>query len=354
MTPELRAHFDQDAGYLNTATLGVPPRPAYTAVAEVVEGWRRGRLMAADFDDCVRRARRAWATLTGVAVEQVATGSTVSALVGLVAAALPNGARVVCARGEFTSVVFPFLAHADRGVTVTEVDLAELPAAAGSADLLAVSAVQSSNGRLVDLDALLSAARAAGARVLLDTTQSCGWLPLDCADVDYVVCAGYKWLLAPRGTAYLSVRPELMDGLRPIAAGWYAGDDPWSSIYGAPLRLAPDARRFDISPAWFAWAGAAESLELLAGLELTAVRRHNVSLADRFLGELGLPSQNSAIVSVDAPGAAERLAAAGVRTAVRAGRVRASFHLYNDEADVELAVAALTGAVNATRTRPRT
>jgi hypothetical protein len=40
----------------------------------------------------------------------------------------------------------------------------------------------------------------------------------------------------------------LIDGLTPHYAGWYAGDDPWSSVYGGPLRLASDARRFDVSP----------------------------------------------------------------------------------------------------------
>ena len=48
-------------------------------------------------------------------------------------------------------------------------------------------------------------------------------------------------------------------------------------------------------------------------------------------------------MTADSPGAAERLAAAGVRAAVRAGRVRLAFHLYSDERDVDLAVSALTG-----------
>ncbi|MDQ6649270.1 MAG: aminotransferase class V-fold PLP-dependent enzyme [Actinomycetota bacterium] len=344
MTPDVRALFDPDRGYLNTASLGVPPRPALEAVEAVLEGWRRGQLAPADFDETVRRARAAWARLTGVDTAQVAVGATVSQLVGMVAAALPDGARVLTARSEFTSVVFPFLAHADRGITVEELALDELASCPGRMDLVAVSAVQSADGRLVDLPALLPAARAAGARVLLDTTQSCGWLPLDLGEVDYVVCAGYKWLLSPRGTAFLSIRPELMDAVRPLSAGWYAGDDPWTSIYGSPLRLAADARRFDISPAWFSWTGAAEALELLADLEIEDVRRHNVGLADAFLAGLGLAPQGSAIVTVDAPGAAERLAAAGVRTAVRAGRVRASFHLYNDQTDVDLAVQALAEA----------
>lgn len=71
------------------------------------------------------------------------------------------------------------------------------------------------------------------------------------------------------------------------------------------------------------------------------MRAHDVRLADRFLERLGLPAQGSATVTVAGDGLAERLADAGVRAAVRAGRVRASFRLYGDEADVDLAVAAL-------------
>ncbi|MCA1710588.1 MAG: aminotransferase class V-fold PLP-dependent enzyme [Actinobacteria bacterium] len=344
MTPELRGLFQPDPGYLNTASLGVPPIAAVTEVLDVLERWRCGRLSPPDFDEHVARSRTAWAALTGIPRTQVAVGGTVSEFVGVVAASLPDGAQVVVAQGEFTSVSFPFLAHADRGVRVRELPLEQLVSFDGPADLIAVSAVQSANGRQVDVTALGAAAHAAGARLLLDTTQSCGWLPLDVSAADYVVCAAYKWLLCPRGTGFLSVRPDALEQLRPLAAGWYAGEDPWTSIYGAPLRLARDARRLDLSPAWFSWVGAAVSLELLAGLDLEQVHAHDVRLADALLARLGLPAQGSAIVTLDAGSAAEqRLAAAGVRTAVRAGRVRASFHLYNDDADVELAGAALGG-----------
>ena len=264
---------------------------------------------------------------------------------GGVAAALPDGARVVLPAGEFTSVVFPFLAHADRGVTVEERPLEELADFEGPADLVAVSAVQSADGRVVDLPAVRAAAAAAGARLLLDTTQSCGWLPLDVTGVDYVVCATYKWLLCPRGVAFLAVAPDALDGVRPLSAGWFAGEDPWSSVYGSPLRLAADARRLDTSPAWFSWVGAATSLELFADLDLAAVHAHDVQLADALLDRLGQAPRSSAIVSLDAdPAAADRMRAAGVRTAVRAGRIRASFHLYNDASDVALAARALLGS----------
>jgi selenocysteine lyase/cysteine desulfurase len=91
--------------------------------------------------------------------------------------------------------------------------------------------------------------------------------------------------------------------------------------------------------------GTAVALELLADLDMEAVRDHDVRLADDLLSRLGEPPQRSAIVTLDVPPpAAARLEAAGVRTAVRAGRLRASFHLYNDEADVELAARALLGS----------
>ena len=79
--------------------------------------------------------------------DRVTTGNQVSTFTGLVASALPAGARVLVAEG-FTSVLFPFLAHADRGVHVRTVPRSRLIEAIGPAiDLVAVSAVQSADGR---------------------------------------------------------------------------------------------------------------------------------------------------------------------------------------------------------------
>lgn len=330
--------FDVPTGYLNTASIGVPPAFAADAMADAVDQWRRGLGHAPDYDGAVAEARRAWARLAGVPAERVATGASVSQLVGLVAAGVPDGARVLVAEGEFTSVSFPFAAQAHRGVTVTEAPLADIPARAPDFDLVAVSVVQSADGAIVDLAGL----RASGARVLLDATQSLGWLPEDTSWADWVVGAGYKWLLCPRGTAWMAVRPGAEDWTRPVAANWYAGEERWDSVYGLPLRLAADARAYDLSPVWLAQVGSAAVLPWLADLDLAAVRAHSVGLADALLAGLGLPPAGSAIVAVDRPGAAERLAAAGVRCAVRAGKARLSFHLYSTAEDVDRALAVLS------------
>ncbi|MGY2067392.1 aminotransferase class V-fold PLP-dependent enzyme [Blastococcus sp. SYSU DS0619] len=339
--------FDVAGSYLDTASLGLPPHRSLTALHAALDQWAAGRSRAPDFDRDVDAARVAYAALVGVPPGSVAVGSQVSVFAGLVAASLPAGSEVLVAENDFTSVVFPFLAQADRGVRVLAVPLERLTEAVTTrTTLVAVSAVQSADGRVLDLDRLAAAAAAAGARVLLDTTQATGWLPVDVGRFDYTVGGGYKWLLAPRGTCFFTVRPDRLDTLIPHTAGWYAGADPWTSIYGAPLRLAGDARRFDVSPAWHSWVGQARSLELLAEIGREALQEHATGLAGRFRAALGLPPGDSAIVSLAVDGAAAGLLqAADVRASVRAGRLRLAFHLYNTDRDVDRVAEALAGHV---------
>jgi selenocysteine lyase/cysteine desulfurase len=176
--------------------------------------------------------------------------------------------------------------------------------------------------------------------VVLDVTQALGWLPLRLDWADAVVGAGYKWLLCPRGAAWLAVGPQF--DLRALHAGWYAGENPWTSVYGLPLRLAGTARGLDSSPVWLSHIGAAAALPWLGGLDLGAVRAHCAGLADSVRTGLGMAPTGSAIVALDRPGAGERLAAAGVVSSVRAGAVRLSFHLYNTLDDAARVLAALT------------
>lgn len=340
-----RAEFAPAGVYLDTATMGLPPQGTVRTVTDALERWGRGTDDALAYDEAVARSREAYAALVDVAPCRVAVGSQVSVLVGLVAASLPAGSEVLTATGDFTSVLFPFHARADHGVAVREAPLARLAeAVTPTTTLVAVSAVQSADGRVADLDALVAACEATGARILLDTTQATGWLPIDAARFSYTVGAGYKWLLAPRGTAFLTVRPELVDELVPWAAGWYAGADRWASIYGSPLRLAADARRFDVSPAWHAWAGQAVSLDLLRAVGVEALHAHAVGLANRFRAAVDLPPGDSAIVSTTADEAVPALLdEAGIAAASRSGRLRLAFHVSNGPDDADRAAEALRG-----------
>jgi selenocysteine lyase/cysteine desulfurase len=340
---EAAALWAPERPYLNTASYGLPPRPAWEALQTALDEWRHGRTSWEHWNDATDRAREAFARLVGVPAERVATGSTVSTFVGVLAAAVPDGARVVVPDIDFASLLFPFLVHEQR-LDVITVPLERLADAVDElTDVVAFSAVQSSNGAVADLDAVLRAAAVNEALTIVDGTQACGWLPLDASRVDALVCANYKWLMSPRGTAFLTLSQRLQERTEPLLAGWYAGDDVHSSYYGRPLRVAGTARRLDTSPAWFNWVAAAPALETLLAVGVEAVHDHDVALANRFRVGLGLPPADSAIVSTDVAGASEKLAAAGILTSVRAGSLRASFHLYNTEQDVDAALAALLG-----------
>ena len=337
--------FQADGVYLNTASIGLPPRASLRALHDVLQDWQGGRASAPDYDAPLNAARAAYAGLVAVDPASVAVGSQVSVFAGLVAAGLPDRSEVLTVTGEFTSIVFPFLAQAGRGITVREVPLERLADAVSSrTTLVSVSAVQSADGRLADVDALEQACAVTGTRVLLDTTQAVGWLPVDAGRFAYTTGGGYKWLLAPRGTAFFTLAPGLADDLVPHSAGWYAGQDPWTSIYGAPLRLAADARRFDVSPAWHSWVAQAPALELLTGIGRQALHEYALGLANRFRAGVGLPPGDSAIVSLAVDGeAAAELARAEVTASTRAGRLRLAFHISNTADDADRAATALGG-----------
>lgn len=332
--------FADSPGYLNTASVGLPPAFVVDAVAVAVRDWARGAARPPDFDPAVDAARAGFAALVGTDPERVTVGSTVSAMVGLLAASVPDGTRVLVASGEFSSVTRPFAVQG-RGVTVTEVPLGELGGRASAHDVVAVSVVQSADGRIADL-APLRAARSAGTRIVLDVTQAAGWLALDLGWADAVVGACYKWLLSPRGAAWMALDPSWL----PVAhsASWYGTRDRWADgLYRPDPVPAPGAHGLDLSPDWLSQAGAGPALTWLAGLDAGAVQAHCTGLADALCTRLDLPPAGSAIVSVPWDGAAERLTAAGLAVASRAGAARLSFHLANTVDDVERAVRALTG-----------
>jgi selenocysteine lyase/cysteine desulfurase len=329
-------------GYLDTATYGLPPLATVERSHRVIEEWADGDVVWRTWNDAADEARRLFASLVGVAAGSVAVGTSTSGFVGVVAAGVTDGTEVVVPEGEFTSLLFPFLVQAARGITVREVPLEALADAVGPrTGVVAWSAVQSSDGRIADAAAVLQAARAVGALTVVDVTQAAGWLPLLLDGVDAAVCSGYKWLCCPRGTAFMVTSPRLRAEVLPHSANWFAADDVHAGYYGSPLRLAPDARRFDVSPAWFSWIGAVSSLGALAEVGVGAIHRHDAELADALRVALGLDPAGSAIVSIHGDHVERSLAAVGIKASTRANGCRLAFHLYNDHDDVAAAATAL-------------
>ncbi|MEV0293609.1 aminotransferase class V-fold PLP-dependent enzyme [Nocardia sp. NPDC050710] len=347
MSSLVPAEFAPETVYLNTASYGLPSARALTAVAQANAQWAAGQGGPMTHEGSVEELRAAFARLlVGATPDDIGLGSTAAGLIGPVVTALPPGAEVLLAEGEFSSVSLPFLHRGDLAVRFVPLEqLAE--AVRPQTALVAVSVVQSADGRVTDLATLHAVTKANGARLLADATQAAGWHPLHFADADYWVCATFKWLIGARSVAFFAAAPEAAAQVRPVSPGWYAAADRWAELY-RPVGLAESGRRFDATPDWLGVIAAHAGLRLLEELTIDKINAHNLELADRFragltdLGYAPLPGP-SAIVAVPGAGdAAPRLEQAGVIASVRAGGLRFAFHLYNSAADADRALEVLS------------
>ena len=92
--------WDPEPGWLNTASYGLPPRPAWDALLTALADWRGGRTSWEPWDESTGQARAAFARMTGATPGDIAVGATVSGLLAPVAATLPAGAQVVVQRSS--------------------------------------------------------------------------------------------------------------------------------------------------------------------------------------------------------------------------------------------------------------
>jgi cysteine desulfurase/selenocysteine lyase len=225
--------------------------------------------------------------------------------------------------------------------------------------VICVSHVQFATGCVLALEQLSDLARAHGAKLVVDATQSAGMVPIDLSavHVDALFAGGYKWLGGPFGAAVVYLDPELLDPLRPALVGWRSTPDPYT-LDARSLAWAPSARKLEFSTMSYTAAhalGGALEYVLAQGIERIAV--HDVALADRLiagLDELGAQiltpreaQAHAGIVTARFPGrdgerVAGELNAANVIVSPRFGSTRFATHLFNDERDVDTALDVLS------------
>jgi selenocysteine lyase/cysteine desulfurase len=348
--PIVRSLFKPAPGliYLDTATYGLPPRPTVEVMERALKGWQSGTAnWIEDWDQPADRCRVDFGALIGTDAANIAFIPAASVGAGVVAVSLRAGDEVVVPVDEFTSTLYPVLVAARRGALVREVRFEALAESIRPGTrLVAFSLVQMQTGKTADLRAIVERASEVGAELFVDATQAVPFVPI--ADllpkIDYLVCSGYKHLLSPRGTAYFYVRPDRWDSLEAHNANWRAADQPFNRYFGGPLSLSANAARFDVSRAWMPWLGASESMRLLSSWHGTDVFDGVRALADRLAEGTGQPMPGSSLVCVPIEGpehAREALKKAGIKASVRGTSIRFSPHVYNTEADIDRAIAAI-------------
>ena len=308
------------------------------------------------------------ATLLGAAPGEIAITASVSAGLNALASALDfTGPRdkVVVSDFEFPTNAQIWHAQEPRGARVVHVPRGpggDIPlenfesAIDERTRLVAVTHVCFRNGAKLDIPGIVRIARASGANVLLDCYQSVGSLHVDvrALDVDFAAGGMLKYLLGTAGIGFLYVREPLARALAPTNSGWFAQADVGAMDITAN-RPAPNARRFEAGTPPVVNCYASEAgLRLLLRVGTHAVQERNYALTRRCLArlrEIGwravTPAEDErrgatvAVPSRDAARLVELLQQRDIVTSFRDDNVRASFHFYNDESDVETFVEAM-------------
>jgi len=143
--------------------------------------------------------------------------------------------------------------------------------------VVSASLVQFRTSALLDLAPVRDAARRHGALLILDAYQAAGALPVDVAANDIDVCVGgsVKFLCGGPGNGWLSIRPELIDALKPSAVGWISHARPFDFEW-AEIAYAPGIQRFaGGTPNVPAAYAAAPGYQAIADIGIAKVRERS-------------------------------------------------------------------------------
>lgn len=328
------------------------------------------RVAASDFFGESEEARGLFAELISGDADGVAIIPAASYGISLAAANLPlkAGQRIVLLEDQFPSNVYTWRDLAER--TGGEIDVVARPAdfdwtrelLARIDERTAIVAVPNchwTDGSVVDLVRVGERARAVGAALVIDVTQSLGAVPLDVTKVqpDFLVAASYKWLLGPYSLGFVYVAPQHRTG-RPLEFNWIAREhsEDFAGLVNYRDSFQPGARRYDVGERSnfalmpvakaalrqiLAWrveeiAATLSDLNAYVGSEATRLGLQPIPAAQRGGHMIGLRSE--APLAADLP---SRLAAANIFVSVRGNSIRVSPHLYNTRADVDRFISAL-------------
>jgi cysteine desulfurase / selenocysteine lyase len=335
---------------------------------------------SAEYDAARETARRFLGA--GDAAEVIFTAGT-TAGINLVAqswgrATLRPGDEILVTELEHHSNIVPWqLIARQTGAAVRPVPVAPK----GDLDLSALAALLSSRTRLVALAHVSNVlgtvlpvrqvadlAHAAGALLLVDGAQSVPHLPVDvrALGADFYTCSGHK-LYGPTGVGLLYGRRDLLETMPP----WQGGGGMIERVTFEETTFAPPPTRFEAGTPPIAEAiGLAAAIDYLSGLDAAALRAHE----ERVLGHaaaalaripgvrvLGHPDRRVGVLSfvvegvhphdvgtiLDRDGIAVRAGHHCAQPLMRrlgvGGTVRASFGLYNTEAEVDALAGSLRG-----------
>ena len=358
-----------------------------TSRANVLRGVHR---LAERATEAYENARADVARFLGVQPMEIVFTGGCTAAINLVAYSygqlLKPGDRILLSELEHHSNIVPWqLLRQRSGIELAmlpvtadgRIDLSALPKLlTDKTKLVSLAHVSNVTGALLDVRAVVEAARAVGAKVMLDGAQRAPHGPLDLPvlGIDFYAFAGHK-AYGPNGIGALWAKPELLEAMPPF----HGGGSMIGRVTLAETTWAPPPRRFEagtppIGPA----IGLGAACKWMTALDWSATHHHEMALVQRLmdglqeidgtrlLGPASLqnryPVVSFMLDGVHPHDVAQTLDAFGV--AVRAGHhcaqplmdrfdldgtTRASMAPYNDNEDIDALLAGVRHAAKTLR-----
>jgi cysteine desulfurase/selenocysteine lyase len=368
----------EDATYLNVSGQSPMPRVSIRAVQAALEAKKFPHHKPdSTFYEIPNRIRSSIARLIGAKPEEIALTSGATAGVFAVAYGLSwrPGDEVITATGEFPlqytvwkpmeereGLKVKIVTPREKFITADDLIAAMTP----RTRVVSVSLVRFDDGSLLDAPRLAAACHAQGAWLLLDASQCCGALPIDVHQLgaDFIVSAGYKWLLGPFGTGFFWIKSEHLEKVRPSPFYWMAveGSDNFAALNFEDPKPAPSAKRWD-APEWashfnFNLAAMDASIDFVVRMGPELVATHNRRLIefmferlpkDRCVPASPLDSARRGPYGCFAARSPEKTAELyqhlrkeNIVVSLREGNIRVSPHVYNSERDIDRLISVIT------------
>jgi selenocysteine lyase/cysteine desulfurase len=367
--PLLRTHIP-----MNNCSQAPQMGATRVAAERYLESWNGSGMDWDAWMSEVALAKAEFAKLIGARASDVAVFSSVSEAASAVASALdlPGSRRkIIVSEAEFPTIAHVWLAQERRGARVTWAPVRDDVVDESAYDALIddraalVSACHGyyMNGALQDSARIATLARRAGAYTFVDAYQSLGTIPVDVRQlgVDFLASGNLKFLMGIPGIAFLYVRPEIVETLRPMVTGWFGRANPFA-FNAKSLDWSPTASRFDtgtppVINAYVARAG----MEIINTVGPANIRAWLVEVGQhlidggraRGLTLHGPPDMNrktstAAFVVDDSHHVESAMRERGVIASARGAVIRLAPHFYSTIDDVDRALDILADVVRAT------
>jgi len=241
--------LDPEVIFLNHGSFGATPKPVFDTYQE----WQRQletqpvKFLIRDFQENFRSARHQLAAFLGADPHNLVFIPNATFGVNIIARSLnfQEGDEVLTSNHEYGACdnVWSFL-HQKKGIKIVRQEIPlPLPSPEeivnriwqGVTDhtrLIFLSQITSPTAVRLPVEEICRKARDAGILTLIDGAHAPGQLDLNLEEIraDFYTGNCHKWLLAPKGSAFLHVLPERQKLIEPLVVSWGWGENcPYES-----------------------------------------------------------------------------------------------------------------------------